>query len=106
MERRGFLKTLFGGATVMALDPERLLWVPGKKLISVPAVIPSALAGNHFLTTQQITFEMLKIFNKHLTFVTSQQYSRNFDRFRQTKLGDYLSVRHPSQFVRAPIGMD
>lgn len=34
--RRNFLG-LFGGAVAAAvLDPERLLWVPGKKLISVP----------------------------------------------------------------------
>lgn len=36
MNRRSFLTglaTLIGGA---ALDPERLLWVPGKKLISIP----------------------------------------------------------------------
>ncbi len=31
--RRGFL-SLFAAA---AIDPERLLWVPGKKLISIPA---------------------------------------------------------------------
>lgn len=33
MERRGFLSALIGAAV---LDPERLLWVPGRKLISVP----------------------------------------------------------------------
>jgi hypothetical protein len=33
MNRRGFLATLIAGAV---LDPERLLWVPGKKLISIP----------------------------------------------------------------------
>jgi hypothetical protein len=33
MNRRGFL-AMFAGAV---LDPERLLWVPGKKLISIPA---------------------------------------------------------------------
>src|SRR5262245_320896 len=35
MDRRGFLTALIGAAT---LDPERLLWVPGKKLISIPSV--------------------------------------------------------------------
>jgi hypothetical protein len=34
MGRRGFLGALFGAA---ALDPERLLWVPRQKLISIPA---------------------------------------------------------------------
>jgi hypothetical protein len=33
MTRRGFLASLGAGAT---LDPERALWVPGAKLISVP----------------------------------------------------------------------
>jgi hypothetical protein len=34
--RRGFLGILDG----LVMDPERLLWVPGKKLISIPAVVP------------------------------------------------------------------
>ena len=33
MNRRGFLAALMGAAV---LDPERLLWVPGRKLISIP----------------------------------------------------------------------
>lgn len=34
MNRRGFLSALAGA---LAIDPERALWAPGKKLISVPA---------------------------------------------------------------------
>jgi hypothetical protein len=37
MNRRGFITTLLAGAV---LDPERLLWTPGKKLISIPPAIP------------------------------------------------------------------
>ncbi len=33
MNRRSFLATIAAG---LALDPERALWVPGKKLISIP----------------------------------------------------------------------
>ncbi len=33
MNRRGFLAALIGG---LALDPERALWIPGRKLISIP----------------------------------------------------------------------
>lgn len=33
MNRRNFLATLLSGLT---LDPEKALWVPGKKLISIP----------------------------------------------------------------------
>ena len=34
MNRRGFISAMMGG---FVADPERLLWVPGKKLISIPA---------------------------------------------------------------------
>ncbi len=34
MTRRGFLGALLG--TAVSPDPERLLWVPGRKLISIP----------------------------------------------------------------------
>lgn len=33
MNRRGFLGALLGS---LALDPERALWIPGRKLISIP----------------------------------------------------------------------
>ena len=36
MNRRGFLALLAGAV----LDPERLLWVPGRKVISIPAKLP------------------------------------------------------------------
>lgn len=38
MNRRGFLAALAGAAA--AYDPERLLWVPGAKTISIPAEQP------------------------------------------------------------------
>lgn len=34
--RRGFLSLLASGLAGAVLDPDRLLWVPGKKLISIP----------------------------------------------------------------------
>ncbi len=37
MNRRAFLAAFTGGAAAFALDPERALWVPGKRVISVPA---------------------------------------------------------------------
>jgi len=33
MTRRGLIGALLGAAT---MDPERLLWVPGKRVISIP----------------------------------------------------------------------
>jgi len=43
MNRRRFLATLCAGAAGFALDPERLLWVPGKKTIFLPPVIQSVV---------------------------------------------------------------
>jgi hypothetical protein len=36
MNRRGFLSALIGAGVAAAADPEKLLWTPGKKLISIP----------------------------------------------------------------------
>lgn len=36
MKRRGFLAALASATGAFALDPERALWVPGAKTISVP----------------------------------------------------------------------
>lgn len=36
MTRRGFLGSLAVAASAFALDPERALWVPGAKTISIP----------------------------------------------------------------------
>lgn len=40
MNRRGFLSALISAGVAAAADPERLLWTPGKKLISIPAPQP------------------------------------------------------------------
>jgi hypothetical protein len=36
MDRRGFLSALIAAGTAAAIDPDKLLWEPGKKLISIP----------------------------------------------------------------------
>ncbi len=42
MERRGFFGVIAGFAATAVLDPERDLWVPGKKLISIPSPLVQA----------------------------------------------------------------
>jgi hypothetical protein len=37
MQRRSFLATIAAALGTVVLDPEQLLWVPGEKLISIPA---------------------------------------------------------------------
>jgi hypothetical protein len=46
MNRRAFFASLLGTAAAAAIDPERLLWTPGARLIS----IPPALDGRPCLT--------------------------------------------------------
>jgi hypothetical protein len=58
MNRRGFLTALIGAAT---LDPERLLWVPGKKSIFIPPVRSLDL-------NRMIVSETLKILGDHMLF--------------------------------------
>jgi hypothetical protein len=36
MNRRGFLRLFSAAAATVAIDPERLLWVPGTKKIFIP----------------------------------------------------------------------
>lgn len=36
MNRRAFFAALAGAGSAFALDPDRALWVPGRKLISIP----------------------------------------------------------------------
>lgn len=47
--RRGFLASLAGAAAI-ALDPERALWVPGAKLISIPRPSSSPIAVRYYAT--------------------------------------------------------
>ena len=55
MNRRGFLSTLLGAAV---LDPEKLLWVPGQKLISIPSVTVCQPQVVHAQTAHALTFEI------------------------------------------------
>jgi len=45
MNRRLFLRGLMGGAAALTMDPERLLFVPGRNLISIPAA-PRFVVGD------------------------------------------------------------
>jgi hypothetical protein len=64
MNRRGFFGALAAIAATATLDPERLLWVPGKKLISIPPPVRSFIgdwtvcitAGPSFAVGDVLTF--------------------------------------------------
>ena len=72
MNRRGFLGALLGGAAALALDPEKLLWRPGAKLISIPS---SPFDDEHlgkigmgdYVPTSFVVPQGLRTANEHLT---------------------------------------
>ncbi len=45
LNRRGFFAALAAVAATAALDPERLLWLPRKKLISIPKPAAITISG-------------------------------------------------------------
>lgn len=55
MDRRGFLQNLMIGAAALTVDPERLLWTPGRKKI----FIPSPLRRHRFVVPIFMTDAML-----------------------------------------------
>lgn len=73
-DRRLFLRTLAAAAVGAALDPERLLWVPGQKTIflpSVPAVQP--------LVFHPDAFEMVMDLETGLAIRFVRQYDATLD---------------------------
>ncbi len=67
MDRRRFLSTLIGAGLTAAIDPERLLWIPGKKTVFIPPPIrgqhfdvvtyddPRIMAGKYIYTCQYLS---------------------------------------------------
>jgi len=45
MNRRGLVSGLFAVSATAAIDPERLLWIPKAKTISIPKIRPSLWSG-------------------------------------------------------------
>jgi hypothetical protein len=88
MNRRGFLGALLGA---FVADPEELLWVPGKKLISIPA--PAIYRGNLLLTPEQVSRDMLRILQKNLVF------HKEAFRLSYPAIGSTLNVRRPLNYV-------
>ena len=89
INRRGFFGLLAGGL-VAAADPERLLWTPGKRLISIPRP-----RGTQLLTVSLITDWLLAEFDRNLSFSRRMQQTIPFG----NKIGDSLTVRTPHRFV-------
>jgi hypothetical protein len=64
MTRRGLIGALLVAAT---MDPERLLWVPGQRVISIPKPVVHTgliLSGNRFLTIEEFQAMYLKTWDE------------------------------------------
>lgn len=94
--RRGFLRSLLGGAAIAAADPERLLWTSGKKLISIPAGIIHQ-CGNQLITPQIFARESLTLLQKKFNTMCSLQMEEMIYSFdsRAHRIGDTMTVRRP-----------
>ena len=57
MNRRGFLSALLGTGAALTIDPERLLWRPGAKLISIPKPQP---VGESMFFLDEINYTTLR----------------------------------------------
>src|ERR1017187_1322923 len=69
--RRGFFTSIAATITgAMALDQERLLWVPGKKFISIPAPI-NRPRPSQFLTMDEILDEFCDAYERNRAFIRS-----------------------------------
>lgn len=73
MNRRGFLSFLGMGAAAVAADPERLLWTPGSKLISIPPLVAyRSSAGNTFIHPEVIAAEWLRVLRINMAILTER----------------------------------
>jgi hypothetical protein len=79
MNRRAFFSALAAGIATAQMDPDRLLWVPGRKLISIPAEAPRLLAPDLTLTTSAFrTFRVGDVISVCLSRAEGSQLYRVF----------------------------
>lgn len=77
MNRRAFLGALLAAFVV---DPERLLWIPGRKLVSIPKPRP------RFLTSDMILDQALSIYVRESAIL----------RFKSRKFGESFNLALPA----------
>jgi hypothetical protein len=92
VNRRGFLASLAGAATI-ALDPERALWVPRRKLISV------ARRRNVLVTPEWYARQVLIALQNDLMLAraVSGDYGSMFNQ-QHLRIGDTIAVPRPARF--------
>lgn len=91
VNRRGFLKTLATALAGASVDPEKLLWTPGAKLISIPK-------RNLLLTPEEITRRILDQWKANSIGLFNPPYDLD-TWYRTGRIGDTISIRRPPRFM-------
>jgi hypothetical protein len=74
VNRRGFLSALIAAGTAAAIDPEKLLWEPGRKLISIPKPGPP----EKWVTAGEAIAHRAALLRTGDIFTVAGVYARNF----------------------------
>jgi hypothetical protein len=92
MNRRLFLGAMTGAAAAQVIDPERLLWVPGKKKIFIPPAPQATLLPVTLGPGDEI---MLRFMNGHWRII------RNLSK-TLVKVIDVWGTAEAAPFVKIP----
>lgn len=101
MTRRGFIGAI--AATVTVTDLDRLLWVPGKKLISIPAVVSPWEDGISLRYIKEYDpIQSLLVSRLNVLYGTNRSNRTQWAEVRQWLLGNAWTVVTPSNLVSGP----
>lgn len=97
MNRRGFLGAIAAALGGAVLDPDKLLWVPGAKLISIPR---PRLRGNTILDERALCEMWMKAMKDSLEFprLVNREYSKAFVE-AVFPIGETINVRKPLRLM-------
>ena len=95
MNRRSFFSVL-AGATAASFDPERLLWVPGRKLVSIPKQL-APFSRDSMLMLLQASLEYQRQYNAMWSGLIEQANIAPRPPWA-TRIGYTIAVRRPERF--------
>ena len=99
ISRRSLFKALLGGiAAASTLDPERLLWVPGAKAISIPPTPKLAFAKDAF----EVVGQGLGVLKRGDVVTISGKFAFDPITRRETNVPQYFMVTSAEPLIFQP----